>query len=646
MFRKTVSSKGGDGMNIRDIARLAGVSVSTVSKVMNKKDENIRPETRERILSIIKEYNYSPYANVRTPVKGTTLVLGALVNSSSLHNAKLAGILQECHHQGYGVLIYGSSDAAEEQKNMHVLSSYNVDGIIWEGVGGGIQTSREVLSGLDIPYISIGYDGSEGASFCFDYKHLGKLCTTFLTEAQHSKILCLVPDESPRSLAFGDGVRKRMLSAGAAYTDQVCHVLNEQTDLSSLLCNCTAVVCMETRIAEAVAAQADNLGLHIPQDISVICLNCDANSGAVNGRISTIQLPFEEMGRYAAATLIARLEAREMPEQAFNLAATLDHSLSIVPPKTVRRKKMVVVGAINMDVLIGLDEALRDGEAVTARSRIKMPGGKGLNQAVGTAKLGANTYLIGRIGKDYEGSVIYDFLRASNVNLDGVIVDEHSHTGNAYVHVLKDGEASIIGYDGASNLLCGEDICEKEHLFDGASYCLVQFVAVPDPDLVRMTVDTAHRKNVKVLLKPCKVSSMEEDILRKVDILLANRKEMEKLLPGSASCEEKAQYYLDRGVKHVIITLGHRGCYLRDAEHSVYFPAARVTPVDTTGAGDAFAATLACYLADGWDIKDAIRYATVAAGLSTTRQGVPNSLVDNESIELWMAQEKDAAGGL
>lgn len=630
-------------MNIRDIARLAGVSVSTVSKVMNKKDASIRPETREKILSIIKEYNYSPYANVRTPVKGTTLVMGVLVNQPSLQNAKLAGILSECHHQGYGVLIYASSDSAEEQKNMHVLSSYNVDGIIWEGVDGGTQASRDVVAGLDIPFISIGYDGSEGAPFCFDYKHLGKLCTTFLTEAQHSKILCLIPDESPRSLAFGDGVRKRMLSAGAAYTDQVCHVFNEQTDLSSLLCSCTAVVCMETRIAEAVAAQADNLGLHIPQDLSVICLNCGASSGTGSGRISTVQLPFEEMGRYAAATLIARLEAREMPRETFLLEPALDHPLSIVPPKTVRRKKMVVVGAINMDVLIGLDDSVKPGEAVTARSRIKMPGGKGLNQAVGMAKLGANTYLIGRIGKDYDGSVIYDFLRENRVNLDGVIVDEHSNTGNAYVHVLKDGEASIIGYDGASNRLCGDDIEQKAELFEDAAYCLVQFVAVPDPDLVRKTVQTAHQKGVKVLLKPCKVDAIDEEILPLVDTLMPNRKEIEKLVPGDASYEEKAQYFLDRGVKRVIITLGHRGCYLRDREHSLYFPAAKVTPVDTTGAGDAFAATLACYLADGWDIVQAIRYATVAAGLSTTRQGVPNSLVDNESIALFMAQEKNAS---
>lgn len=626
-------------MNIRDIARLANVSVSTVSKVMNKKDASIRPETREKILRIIKEYNYSPYANVRTPVKGTTLVLGVLMNSRRIQSAKLMGILRESHEQGYGTLIYASSNAEEEAKNMHVLSSYNVDGVVWETAEPSGRRNETLMESLNIPFVSLGLDSSDDDRFSFDYFRLGEMCASRLTQSCHTRILCLTPNDGARASAFAQGVCAQMLSSGAAYADQVWHVLGERTDLTSLLCNCTAVVCMTSGVADAVANQADNMGLHIPKDLSVICLNCDTDRAACAGRISTLHLPFEEMGRFAAASLIAQLESREESGERFALEPVLDHQLSIEPPRSVRNKKIVVVGAINMDVLIGLDDALQGGEAVTARSRIKMPGGKGLNQAVGTAKLGANTYLIGRIGKDYEGSITYDFLRANGVNVDGVIIDEHSNTGNAYVHVLKDGEASIIGYDGASNRLCGADIDAMAHLFDGASYCIIQFVCVPDPDLVRRTVEVAHAKGVKVILKPCKVRSIDEDLLSKVDILLPNRKEAEYLVP-EVSWEDKAQYFLDRGVGRVIITLGHRGCYLRDQEHSLYFPSAAVTPVDTTGAGDAFAATLACYLADGWEIADAIRYATVAAGLSTTRQGVPNSLVDKESIELYLAQEE------
>ena len=228
-----------------------------------------------------------------------------------------------------------------------------------------------------------------------------------------------------------------------------------------LLCNCTAVVCMSSRVAEAIAVQADYLGLHIPKDLSVICLNCDSEQSACSQRISTVQLPFEQMGRFAAASLLSRIESREETGARCALEPILEHRMSIEPPKAVLEKKIIVVGAINMDILLGLDEALQGGEFATARSCIKVPGGKGLNQAVGAAKLGADAYLIGRLGKDYEGSIIYDFLKSHKVNMDGIIIDEHANTGNAYVHVLKDGEASIIGYYGASDLLCAKDIEEK-----------------------------------------------------------------------------------------------------------------------------------------------------------------------------------------
>lgn len=114
-------------MNIRDVARLADVSVSTVSKVINKKDASVSAATREKILRIVKEYNYLPYANVRTPVKGTTLVLGVLVNDTRTQSGKLMGILNECRQWGYGALVYTSGNMQEEEKNMHVLSSFHVD---------------------------------------------------------------------------------------------------------------------------------------------------------------------------------------------------------------------------------------------------------------------------------------------------------------------------------------------------------------------------------------------------------------------------------------------------------------------------------------------------------------------------------------
>ena len=136
-------------MNIRDVARLADVSVSTVSKVINKKDASVSAATREKILRIVKEYNYLPYANVRTPVKGTTLVLGVLVNDTRTQSGKLMGILNECRQWGYGALVHASGNMQEEkEKNMHVLSSFHVDGVIWEKATPYDQGNAALLQSL------------------------------------------------------------------------------------------------------------------------------------------------------------------------------------------------------------------------------------------------------------------------------------------------------------------------------------------------------------------------------------------------------------------------------------------------------------------------------------------------------------------
>lgn len=120
---------------------------------------------------------------MRTPVKGTTLVLGVLVNDTRTQSGKLMGILNECRQWGYGALVYSSGNMQEEEKNMHVISSFHVDGVIWEKATPYDQGNAALLQSLEVPYVSMEYDGSDPDSFGFDYQHLGKLCASYLTEA-------------------------------------------------------------------------------------------------------------------------------------------------------------------------------------------------------------------------------------------------------------------------------------------------------------------------------------------------------------------------------------------------------------------------------------------------------------------------------
>ena len=119
------------------------------------------------------------------------------------------------------------------------------------------------------------------------------------------------------------------------------------------------------------------------------------------------------------------------------------------------------------------------------------------------------------------------------------------------------------------------------------------------------------------------------------NILVPNEKEAETLVPGAATAEERANYFLEHGTGAVIITLAERGCLFADGSQTKRFPAAQVTSVDTTGAADAFIAALAFYLAQGRSAVEAIPYANCAAGLSTMRYGVPPALIDRETLELY-----------
>ena len=122
-------------MTIKEIASLAGVSVSTVSKVVNNKDQDINPETRKRVLKIVKEYNYTPYGAVKNTSQAKTFLLGVLMRNTDRNSQVVRGILQTAQAHGYTILLFDSqNDASLELKHITTLCKNNVDGLIWEPV--------------------------------------------------------------------------------------------------------------------------------------------------------------------------------------------------------------------------------------------------------------------------------------------------------------------------------------------------------------------------------------------------------------------------------------------------------------------------------------------------------------------------------
>lgn len=620
-------------MTIKEIAKLAYVSTSTVSKIINKKDEHISEETRERVLRIIKEYNYTPYAKLKSMRTSPTFMIGVLTGSNSEHEAILTGIVNKSKQKGYSTIVLSASAAEEEFKNLSILSSHCVDGIIWCKNTFSDDNLVNKITELGIPFNIIGHQSSSPENtMYYSFEELAHTATLALVSRSHRNIGCVVPEIDSKGLSFINGFKQCLFENQVQCDDSKCIVWNEENeDMLIWLRRLTGVVCMEEDIAASIYKYAELHNIKIPSDMSIVSLRTDGKKDLFS-KVSVIELPMMDFGGFVADVLIDKIRGKQTNGIKFKGEYKINNSSSIDMPNRLKSKKIIVVGAINMDTLLGVKDLPEAGKTVSINSRSKIPGGKGLNQALGASKLGANAFLIGKLGKDYDGGKIYEYLKMNNVNIEGVQSAMNTYTGHAYIFVQKDAESSISVYDGANRFLNEKDISEYEHLFKDASFCLLQTEL--RQSVVAYAASVARRHGARVILKPCAISALDDALIKNVDILVPNKKEIELLASGFKTYEEKAQYFIDMGIPTVIITLGHEGCYLRDENHSRYFSAFPVVPVDTTGAADAFIATLAVYLSMDYGIEKAIRYAIIASGLSTTRLGVPTSLVDRDTLEM------------
>ena len=192
-------------MTINELARMAGVSISTVSKVMNNKDSSISKATRERILELAKEYHYSPPSSPLSK-KTRTLTIGVVFRSSGRINLTLNGILDAAQEKGYTPLLRESrDDLSTERKNLLALLSYNVDGILWEPVSEDSLAFTEDIEAKGVPYIIFNHSSEDAMDI--DYRSLGYLACEELIKRGHQHIACLLT-EGERSEGFEAGYRQ------------------------------------------------------------------------------------------------------------------------------------------------------------------------------------------------------------------------------------------------------------------------------------------------------------------------------------------------------------------------------------------------------------------------------------------------------
>ena len=275
---------------------------------------------------------------------------------------------------------------------------------------------------------------------------------------------------------------------------------------------------------------------------------------------------------------------------------------------------VVVVGSANLDLVARATRLPKPGETVSGSHFFEACGGKGVNQAIAAARAGARTALIGALGRDHAGETLLAALVKDGVDVSAV-QRVSVPTGRALIGVSDDGENSIIVVPGANHAISIDDIEKHKALISSAKVLLCQ-LEVP-LSVVQHAFELAG-SSTTCILNPAPAQALSNSLLGVVDIITPNEHEV-KLLGGASKL-------LSLGVKTVIVTQGEKGAIVVDASGERQVDPFNVTPVDTTGAGDAFCGMLAARLATGESITAALRAAVISGALATQTEGAVPSL--------------------
>ena len=289
---------------------------------------------------------------------------------------------------------------------------------------------------------------------------------------------------------------------------------------------------------------------------------------------------------------------------------------------------IVVVGSLNMDLIMRMARAPIGGETVPGLDFAMLPGGKGANQAVACARMGANVIMVGRVGIDPNGDVLKAGLAADGVDAREVRGLASTHTGVASIWVEDDGQNRIVLSPGANGLLDPASVARAHTMIDMASMVLLQ-LEVPMA-AVQATIERAYAAHVPVLLNPAPAAPLPDELWPKIDILVLNESEatayaqLDVVDPNTAA--QAGSLLRARGPDRVIVTLGAQGVVVVDGAGARHTPAKKVKAIDTTAAGDTFIGALAAALCEGQSLDEAVALGQAAAAICVTRRGAQTSI--------------------
>ncbi len=305
---------------------------------------------------------------------------------------------------------------------------------------------------------------------------------------------------------------------------------------------------------------------------------------------------------------------------------------------------IVVFGSINMDLVVRTPRLPKPGETLVGHTFYTAPGGKGANQAVACARLGAPTAMVGLVGSDVFAETLRGSLHDYGVDVSGVETCADQPSGVALIAVDDRAENNIIIVTGANGAVGAADLARLESvLAAGAKVLLLQF-EIPMDSIVA-AAKLARRHGVLVMLDPAPARPMPAALYRLVDTITPNETEAAALVGfavnDQAGAARAADVLRGRGVRRVVVKMGSKGAYWTDdRDVGQLCPAFRVEAVDTVAAGDAFNGALAVALSEGQPFGEAIRLAAAAGALATTKHGAQPSMPDRAAVRSLLAAQR------
>jgi ribokinase len=299
------------------------------------------------------------------------------------------------------------------------------------------------------------------------------------------------------------------------------------------------------------------------------------------------------------------------------------------------QKTIHVFGSLNMDLVCRTPRLPQPGETILGTHFATLPGGKGANQAVAAARLGAATAMVGRVGKDDFGQQLIQGLQSAGVDAGGVVVDGNAPTGVAAIAVDDAGTNTIVVVPGANGQVNNEDVDRLTAQLQSGDILLLQF-EVPLAAAIA-AAKAARARGVTVIVDPAPARrDLPADFFTSVDVLTPNQVESSQLtgmpVTDIPTATKAARQLVKQGIGTVIVKLGEQGAVVATADDTFHQPALPVKAVDTVAAGDAFNGGLAVALAEGMALEEAAQFATAVAAASVMVPGAQASMPERSRV--------------